>query len=242
MSEKVQYRAFQRNTLLEEIQCILHEYPDNEQIIKELLQNAEDAGARSVKMGLCPSCRSDHLPDPYKKYMSGPAFCFYNDSVFEEDDWEGITMVRKSNKHDDPLKVGKFGIGFKSVFHITDTVMVISGKTILFIDPLYEEIDPKKSAEKALKALLYQMDADEVVQTHSLNVLTRNIIDPELAGLAIHLEGITGSYFRMRYPDAVQCGYGMKVPSEIYTQSQAEEVMEYARRILDHVKAKISNQ
>nr|XP_022324106.1 sacsin-like isoform X6 [Crassostrea virginica] len=144
MAEKVQYRAFQRNTLLEEIQCILHEYPDNEQIIKELLQNAEDAGARSVKMGLCPSCRSDHLPDPYKKYMSGPAFCFYNDSVFEEDDWQGITMVRKSNKHDDPLKVGKFGIGFKSVFHITDTVMVISGKTILFIDPLYEEIDPKK--------------------------------------------------------------------------------------------------
>ena len=45
----------------------------------------------------------------------------------------------------------------------------------------------------------------------------------------------------MRYPDAVQCGYGMKVPSEIYTQSQAEEVMEYARRILEHVKAKISN-
>ena len=37
---------------------------------QELLQNAEDAGARSVKMGLCPSCRSDHLPDPYKKYMS----------------------------------------------------------------------------------------------------------------------------------------------------------------------------
>ncbi|XP_078326289.1 sacsin-like isoform X3 [Crassostrea virginica] len=144
MAEKVQYRAFQRNTLLEEIQCILHEYPDNEQIIKELLQNAEDAGARSVKMGPCPSCRSDHLPDPYKKYMSGPAFCFYNDSVFEEEDWQGITMVRKSNKHDDPLKVGKFGIGFKSVFHITDTVMVISGKTILFIDPLYEEIDPKK--------------------------------------------------------------------------------------------------
>jgi sacsin len=39
--------------------------------------------------------------------------------VFEEEDWDGITMVRKSNKHDNPLKVGKFGIGFKSVFHVT---------------------------------------------------------------------------------------------------------------------------
>nr|XP_034318199.1 sacsin-like isoform X8 [Crassostrea gigas] len=144
MAEKLKYHAFKRNTLLEELQTILHEYPDNEQIIKELLQNAEDAGARVVKMGFCPSSRSQHLPDPYKKYLSGPAFCFYNDSVFQEKDWEGITMVRKSNKHDDPLKVGKFGIGFKSVFHITDTVVVISGTSILFIDPLYEEIDPRK--------------------------------------------------------------------------------------------------
>lgn len=36
-------------------------------------------------------------------------------------------MVRKSNKHDDPLKVGKFGIGFKSVFHITGRVLLKVG-------------------------------------------------------------------------------------------------------------------
>lgn len=36
-------------------------------------------------------------------------------------------MVRKSNKHDDPLKVGKFGIGFKSVFHITGTLLLNVG-------------------------------------------------------------------------------------------------------------------
>ena len=45
----------------------------------------------------------------------------------------------------------------------------------------------------------------------------------------------------MRYPDALQSRVGIKVPSEMYTQSDAEEVMEYARRILEHVKAKISN-
>ncbi|XP_065931749.1 sacsin-like isoform X2 [Magallana gigas] len=130
MAEKLKYHAFKRNTLLEELQTILHEYPDNEQIIKELLQNAEDAGAHVVKMGLCTSSRSEHLPDPYKKYLSGPAFCFYNDSVFEDKDWEGITMVRKSNKHDDPLKVGKFGIGFKSVFHITVCRKSIEGVAV----------------------------------------------------------------------------------------------------------------
>ncbi|XP_056009880.1 sacsin-like isoform X2 [Ostrea edulis] len=144
MSSKVKYHAYRRNTLLEELQSILHEYPDNEQIIKELLQNAEDAGARVVKMGFCPTSKSDYLPDAYRKYLSGPALCFYNDSIFEEEDWDGITMVRKSNKQDNPLKVGKFGIGFKSVFHVTDTVCVISGRTILFIDPLCELQDPQK--------------------------------------------------------------------------------------------------
>uniref|UniRef100_K1PM18 Sacsin/Nov domain-containing protein n=1 Tax=Magallana gigas TaxID=29159 RepID=K1PM18_MAGGI len=74
MAEKLKYHAFKRNTLLEELQTILHEYPDNEQIIKELLQNAEDAGAHVVKMGLCTSSRSEHLPDPYKKYLSSLRF------------------------------------------------------------------------------------------------------------------------------------------------------------------------
>jgi hypothetical protein len=35
-----------------------------------LLQNAEDAGAHVVKMGFCPSSKSDHLPDAYRKYLS----------------------------------------------------------------------------------------------------------------------------------------------------------------------------
>ncbi|KAK3098209.1 hypothetical protein FSP39_017235, partial [Pinctada imbricata] len=68
-----------------------------------------------------------------------PAICLYNDGVFADEDWEGITMVRKSVKRENPLKVGKFGLGFKSVFHITDYVTVISGETLLFIDPLKEE-------------------------------------------------------------------------------------------------------
>ncbi len=43
----------------------------------------------------------------------------YNDAVFTEDDWRGIRMLQDSIKQDDPLKVGRFGLGFKSVFHLT---------------------------------------------------------------------------------------------------------------------------
>ena len=43
----------------------------------------------------------------------------YNDAVFSEEDWKGIRMLLQSVKQDDPHKVGYFGMGFKSVFHIT---------------------------------------------------------------------------------------------------------------------------
>ena len=48
-----------------------------------------------------------------------PGLCVYNDQFFTEDDWEGIRKLHDSVKVKDPLKVGRFGLGFKSVFHIT---------------------------------------------------------------------------------------------------------------------------
>ena len=48
----------------------------------------------------------------------GPALCVYNDAEFTDSDWEGIRKLHESIKKDDPLKVGRFGLGFKSVFHL----------------------------------------------------------------------------------------------------------------------------
>ena len=42
-----------------------------------------------------------------------------NDALFEERDWANLERLMQSNKKDDPLKVGRFGIGFNSVYHIT---------------------------------------------------------------------------------------------------------------------------
>ena len=53
----------------------------------------------------------------------GPALYAYNDAVFEEGDWKGILMLWDSNKEEDMTKVGRFGLGFKSVFHMTGTVL-----------------------------------------------------------------------------------------------------------------------
>lgn len=43
----------------------------------------------------------------------------YNDAVFTLEDWSGIQEIARSRKRDDPMKVGRFGIGFNSVYHVT---------------------------------------------------------------------------------------------------------------------------
>ena len=87
---------------------------------KELIQNADDAGAKEVKFlydgrqfGV-ENLTTKHLRD-----FQGPALYAFNDAKFKESDWEGIQNLMRSNKKSDILKAGRFGIGFNSVYHIT---------------------------------------------------------------------------------------------------------------------------
>ncbi len=51
--------------------------------------------------------------------FQGPALLAFNDAKFEEKDFEGIRSMHTSIKQESPLKVGRFGLGFKSVYHLT---------------------------------------------------------------------------------------------------------------------------
>jgi len=52
-------------------------------------------------------------------HVQGPALYVYNDGVFSDEDWLSIRMLNDSIKEKDPMKVGRFGLGFKSVYHMT---------------------------------------------------------------------------------------------------------------------------
>jgi hypothetical protein len=49
----------------------------------------------------------------------GPALVAMNNGVFSEGDWSNIQNLGLSSKMSDPLKIGKFGLGFNSVYHLT---------------------------------------------------------------------------------------------------------------------------
>ena len=49
----------------------------------------------------------------------------YNDATFTDEDWANIEMLNRSMKESDPLKVGRFGLGFNSVYHLTGTLLLL---------------------------------------------------------------------------------------------------------------------
>ena len=92
--------------------------------LQEVIQNADDARATEVKFFL--DCRSlQTLPptlvndDVACQQFTGPALLSYNNTPFKKEDWESIQSLQQSGKAKNPHKVGKFGIGFNSVYHIT---------------------------------------------------------------------------------------------------------------------------
>ena len=85
-------------------------YPDRAHFIYELLQNAEDARATEASFEL----RADRL------------VFRHNGRTFSEDDVWGITNIGKGSKRDQDDKIGRFGVGFKSVFAYSETPLIWS--------------------------------------------------------------------------------------------------------------------
>jgi hypothetical protein len=88
-------------------------YPDRAHFVYELLQNAEDAGATHVTFTL----KKDRL------------VCEHDGRrAFTEADVTAITGIHSSTKDKAQDRIGKFGVGFKSVFVYTQLPTVRSGE------------------------------------------------------------------------------------------------------------------
>ena len=117
-------------------QQITDPYTDNAHFILELLQNAEDMKAKTVRF---------HLEDD----------CLYFEHNgtkrdFNLDDIDAITSISNNvQKQNDDDVIGKFGIGFKAVFLYTNTPVIHSGeyhfKIIDLFIPSKEGVETKET-------------------------------------------------------------------------------------------------
>ena len=128
----------QHEPLTVRLKNILRDYKDGLTIAKELLQNADDAEAKEVNFcydGRVHSVDPNTLFFPEMLQAHGPALLVHNNKTFSKEDFDNITKLAGETKRNKPLKIGKFGIGFCSVYHITDVPSFVSGDTLTVFDP-----------------------------------------------------------------------------------------------------------
>ena len=85
-------------------------YSDSTHFIYEILQNADDYGAKEV----------------FFKLSKTELWIEHDGEPFTEENVEAITYFGQSTSREDLVKTGRFGVGFKSVFAFTATPIIIS--------------------------------------------------------------------------------------------------------------------
>jgi hypothetical protein len=113
-------------------------------VIKELIQNADDAGATELVVAL-DERKGERVPPECQAYgpLFEPALLIRNDAPFrlpeevevgDKDDFAAICEVAGGHKRLDPTAAGRFGIGFNSVYFLSDTPVLFSRREVHVFD------------------------------------------------------------------------------------------------------------
>ena len=103
------------------LQQILREgYPSGFTIFKELLQNAEDAGARRMVV-----VGHRGFADAVNPLLRTPGLIIANDGRVLARHMDAITRASGGSKADERSAVGRFGLGQKSVYHLCDAFIAL---------------------------------------------------------------------------------------------------------------------
>ncbi|PKI83429.1 hypothetical protein MVES_002504 [Malassezia vespertilionis] len=121
------------------IDKILARYSAEFTVFRELLQNADDAGATDCELRFATSATVAHTllpartnPGPQVPDTTAPLtqWTFRNNGKpFSSDDWNRLRRIAEGNP--DPDRIGAFGVGFYSLFSICEEPIVFSGSELM---------------------------------------------------------------------------------------------------------------
>lgn len=96
-------------------------YDNGFPILKELIQNADDAKARSFIFAY-----HEGFPDAVHPLLTGPGLWFFNDGEFKSTDARALRSFGINSKAGDASAIGKFGLGMKSIFHLCEALFYLA--------------------------------------------------------------------------------------------------------------------
>ncbi|KAG9310196.1 hypothetical protein JVU11DRAFT_9834 [Chiua virens] len=111
---------------------ILARYPGEFNVLRELIQNADDAEAKNVKVHFLTEDLEKSQPTDISKVMVCGWIVVNDGNAFTDEDWGRLKKIADGNKN--CSKVGAFGVGFYSVLSKTDKPLVkSSNKSLQFV-------------------------------------------------------------------------------------------------------------
>ena len=148
-----QAEAFgQAESLTRRLRNIIEMYPEGPSILSELIQNADDSGATSVKVLVSRKSRpTSSLLGPKMQAWQGPCIYVYNDSTFSDRDFQNLSRIGQASKLDKLITTGRFGLGFNAVFHWTDVPSFVSGDYLVMFDPHEKYVPGATSTSRGIK-------------------------------------------------------------------------------------------
>ncbi len=99
---------------VQELRRVLRDLYGFEAIVRELLQNADDAKAEQFHIAWSDDWEGAH------PLLTGPAILVLNNGEFTQRDAEAIYRLDVGAKGADIGAIGKYGLGMKSVFHLCE--------------------------------------------------------------------------------------------------------------------------
>ena len=213
-------QAGPHESITRRIRGIVEDYSGDIDIFKELIQNADDAKATQVKFVIdWRQHAKDHLLSEELGCWQGPALLAYNNAVFSDSDFDNICKLAAETKLKDPLKTGRFGLGFCSTYYLTDVPSFVSQQHFTMFDPHTWYLKDRVSHNlPGMRINLVKTQEELHIFEHQFvpfdGIFGCNIFE-------LQKQGFPGTIFRFPFRTK-EC-----VTSEIYTKCHMKQDIDY---------------
>ncbi len=164
---------------IQQLRDILDRY-SSQDIIREIVQNADDAGASELAFFVLEEGISSAHPDTHP-LLKNSALLIFNNAPLKKEDTEGITLIIKGTKQEDSTKIGRFGLGLKSLFHVCEGFF----------------FGPYRSPDKTIEAQLFDPWCDiRCNYADKLPQWTARQVNNALNTILTHLENFLGASYK----------------------------------------------